>query len=115
MFDFMFNCILWTLALYGLIDIFKILKSCLLHKRIESNGIFIIIAAKNQEHQIEGFFRSVIFKILYGKEDYIKNIIVTDLDSEDNTRAILEKFSEDYEEIKLIDWEDCKKNLDNLE
>lgn len=115
MFEFIFNCILWTLALYGLIDIFKICKDFFLHRRIESNGIFVIVAAKNQELQIEGFLRSVIFKILYGKEEYLKSIIVTDLNSEDNTKSILEKFSQDYQEIKLVDWEDCKKNLDSLE
>ncbi len=115
MIEFILNCALWTLALYGLFDIIKIIKSQFVHKRIESNGIFVIVAAKNQEQQIEGFLRSVIFKILYGKEDYLKNIIVTDLDSIDNTKAILEMFSKDYEEIKLIEWDECKKKLDNLD
>ncbi len=115
MLNFITSCILWTLALYGLIDIVKIIINSLKNKRIESNGIFIIVATKNQEHQIEGFLRSVIFRILYGKEEYLKKIIVTDLNSIDNTKEILEKFSNDYDEIKLVDWEDCKKRLDNLE
>ena len=115
MLDFILNCVLWTLALYGLLDIIKIIRNSLVNKRIESNGIFVIVAVKNQEHQIEGFLRSVIFRILYGKEEYLKKIIVTDLNSIDNTKDILEKFSNDYEEIKIIDWEDCKKQLDNLE
>lgn len=115
MLDFIINCILWTLALYGLLDIIKIIKNTFENKRIESNGIFVIVAVKNQEHQIEGFLRSVIFRILYGKEDYLKKIIVTDLNSIDNTKEILEKLSSDYDEIKVIDWEDCKKQLDNLE
>ena len=115
MLDFILNCILWTLALYGLLDILKSIRNSFINKRIESNGIFVIVAVKNQEYQIEGFLRSVIFRILYGKEEYLKNIIVTDLNSIDNTKEILEKFSNDYEEIKIIDWEDCKKQLDNLE
>ncbi|HJJ11131.1 MAG TPA: glycosyltransferase [Clostridiaceae bacterium] len=115
MIDFILNCILWTLALYGFWDILKIIKSTLKNRRIESNGIFVIVAVKNQEHQIEGFLRSVIFRILYGKEEYLKKIIVTDLDSVDNTKSILEKFSNDYSEIKLVDWEACKKQLDSLE
>ena len=102
MIDFILNCILWTLALYGFWDILKIIKSTLKNRRIESNGIFVIVAVKNQEHQIEGFLRSVIFRILYGKEEYLKKIIVTDLDSVDNTKSILEKFSNDYSEIKLV-------------
>lgn len=115
MLDFILNCILWTLALYGLWDILKIIKNTFSNRRIESNGIFVIVAVKNQEHQIEGFLRSVIFRILYGKEEYLKNIIITDLNSIDNTREILEKISSDYDEIKMIDWEDCKRQLDNLE
>ena len=115
MLDFILKCIVWTLAIYGLIDIFKVFKNYFMNKRIESNGIFVIVAAKNQEQQIEGFLRSVIFRILYGKEEYLKNIIVTDLNSVDNTKEILEKFSDDYDELKLVNWEDCKKRLDNLE
>ena len=86
-------------------------KKYIKNRRIESNGIFVIVAVKNQEHQIEGFLRSVIFRILYGKEEYLKKIIVTDLDSVDNTKSILEKFSNDYSEIKLVDWETAKSNL----
>ena len=115
MLNFIIHCIIWTLAIYAIIDIFKTIKSNLIPKRIESNGIYIIVAAKNQEQQIEGFLRSIIFRILYGKEDYFKNIIVTDLNSIDNTKEILNKFAKDYNEINLIEWEDCKKRLDNLE
>jgi excinuclease ABC subunit B len=32
----------------------------------------------------EGFLRSIMFKILYGREEYLKNIIVADLNSADN-------------------------------
>ena len=100
MFDFILNCILWSFAIYGIIDIAKSIKSCWIHKRIENNGIFIIIATKNQEFQIEGFMRSVMFKVLYGKNEYIKRIIVTDLNSQDSTKEIIKKLSEDYQEIK---------------
>lgn len=115
MFNFIINCFIWIFSLYGLIDIVKMIWARYIHKRIETNGIYVIIAAKNQEQQIEMFLRSVIFRILYGKEEYLKNIIVTDLNSIDNTKEILEKFSEDYDEIKIIDWENLKKTLDNLD
>lgn len=115
MFNFFFYCILWTLALYGLIDIIKMGITSFKCRRIESNGIFVIVAAKNQEHQIEGFLRSVVFRILYGKEEYVENVLVTDLDSVDNTKQILENMSKDYNEIKIVEWDDCKKMLDNLE
>lgn len=115
MLNFILYCILWTLAIYGFIDIVKMGINSFKCKRIESNGIYVIIAAKNQEHQIEGFLRSIIFRILYGKEEYVENVIVTDLDSVDNTKQILQNFEKDYNEIKMVNWDDCKKMLDTLE
>ena len=115
MIEFVLNTIFWTLAIYGLFEIIKNIIYINTYTKFKSDGIHVIIAVKNQEEKIEGFLRSVIFRILYGKEEYLKKIIVTDLDSVDNTKSILEKFSNDYSEIKLVDWEDCKKQLDSLE
>lgn len=115
MFVFLINCIFWTLAIYGLIDLIKMGINHVKYKRIESNGLYVIIAAKNQEVQIEGFLRSVVFRVLYGKENCVSNVLVTDLDSVDNTKLIMEKMSDDYNEIKVVNWEDCKRMLDNLE
>ena len=115
MLNFIINCFLWICAIYGCMDIIKTFWNANVHKRIETNGIYVIVAAKNQEQQIEMFLRSTIFRILYGKEEYLKKIIVTDLNSVDNTKEILEKLSDDYDEIKIADWEVLKKKLDNLE
>ena len=57
----------------------------------KEDGIYIIIATKNQENKIEVFLRSCLFKIFYGKEEYIKDVIVTDLCSNDKTREIEER------------------------
>ena len=54
-------------------------------------------------------------KILYGKEEYIKNIIVADLKSDDKTKEIAKKMSEDYEQLKVISWKECKDIIDNLD
>ena len=115
MLEFVLSTIFWTLAIYGLFEVIKNIIYISRFTKFKSDGIHVIIAVKNQEEKIEGFLRSVIFRILYGKEEYLKKIIVTDLDSVDNTKSILEKFSNDYSEIKLVDWEDCKKQLDSLE
>ena len=45
----------------------------------KEDGIYIIIATKNQENKIEGFLRSCLFKIFYGKREklfiYIPNLL----------------------------------------
>ena len=73
----------------------------------------MIIATKNQEEKIEGFLRSLLFRVLYGKEDYISEIIVADLGSKDNTTKILENLQKDFVEIQFCDWKTCKEILEN--
>ena len=74
----------------------------------------MIIAVKNQEEKIEGFLRSIIFKILHGREEYLKNIIVADLQSNDNTKEIAKKLEKDYEILKVTSWKECKDIIDNI-
>ena len=69
--DFILNGILWVLALYGLFEIIKTIIYTYTYTSLKSDGIYVIIAAKNQEKRIEGFLRSILFRFLYGKEDYI--------------------------------------------
>ena len=99
--NFIINSVLWTLALYGLFELIKQIIYMCTYTNMKEDGIYIIIAVKNQEERIEGFLRSILFKILYGKEDYIKDIIVADLNSTDKTKEIVDKMSTDYE---------CKKS-----
>lgn len=109
------NAIIWTLAIYGLFEIIKTIIYIYSYTNLKSDGIYLIIAAKNQENKIEVFLRSILFRFLYGKEDYIKDIIVTDLDSSDSTTDILYKLQSDYECIKVVNWRECKDIIDNID
>ena len=115
MVEFIFHTIFWTLALYGLFEIIKNIIYIYTCTNLKSNGIYIVIAVKNQEDKIEGFLRSIIFKILYGKEEYLKNIIVADLHSEYKTKEIVKKLSDDYDVIKVTSWRECKEVIDNID
>lgn len=114
MLDFILNGILWVLALYGLFEIIKTIIYTYTYTNLKSDGIYIIIATKNQEKKIEGFLRSFLFRVIYGKEENVKDIIVTDLGSDDDTLKILEKLSKDYDCIKIADWKDCKEVIDSV-
>lgn len=114
MWNFIINATIWTLALYGLFEIIKTIVYICSYTNLKSDGIYMIIAVKNQENKVEGFLRSLLFRFLYGKEDYIKDIIVTDLDSSDNTMEILEKLQGDYDCIKVANWRECKEVIDNI-
>ena len=113
--NFIINSILWILALYGLFELIRQIIYMITYTNMKADGIYIIIAVKNQEERIEGFLRSVLFKILYGKEENIKDIIVTDLNSTDKTKEIINKMSTDYECVKIINWKECKQLIDNID
>ena len=112
--EFLLNTIFWTLAIYGLFEIIKNIVYINTYTKFKSDGIYLIIAVKNQEEKIEGFLRSILFKILYGREEYLKNIIVADLKSTDNTKEIAKKLSKEYECLKVLNWKECKDIIDNV-
>lgn len=115
MLDFILKGILWVLALYGLIELIKTIIYTYTYTNLKPDGIYVIIATKNQANKIEGFMRSILFKILYGREENIKDIIAVDLNSTDETRQILEKLSNDYDTIKVSNWKECKELFDNID
>lgn len=115
MLQFILNTIFWTLAIYGLFEIIKEVIYISTYTKFKSDGIYVIIAVKNQEEKIEGFLRSILFKILYGREDYLRNIIVADLNSSDSTKEIAKKLSKDYDILKVANWKDCKCVMDNID
>ena len=113
--EFILQTIFWTLAIYGLFEIIKNIIYINTYTKFKSDGIYLIIAVKNQEDRIEGFLRSTLFKILYGKEEYLKNIIVADLKSTDNTKEIVKKLSKEYDCLKITNWKECKEIIDNVD
>lgn len=114
MFEFIFNTILWTFALYGLFEIIKNIINIYTYTSLKSDGIYIIIAVKNQENKIEGFMRNFLFRLLYGNEEKIKNVIITDLNSNDNTQKIIEKIQKENSILKIANWKDCKEVMDSI-
>jgi hypothetical protein len=107
--DFILNCLLWVCALYGFFEIIKTcfyIYSC---NKIKTDGLNIIVTVKNQEDKIEGFLRSLNFRLLYGKEGYIENIIVLDLNSNDNSKKIIDNLSDELPNIKLINWNEFEE------
>ncbi|MFR2534337.1 MAG: hypothetical protein ACLS95_03790 [Clostridia bacterium] len=112
--EFILNAILWTLALYGLLEIIKTILNICTYTNLKAEGIYLIIAVKNQENKIEGFMRSLLFRVIYGKEENIKNIVITDLDSTDETTSIVNKLGKDYECLKVMSWKECKEAIDSI-
>ena len=114
MWEFILNGLFWISALYGLFEIIKNIIYICTYTNLKADGIYIIIATKNQENKIEGFLRTILFRIMYGKEECVKDVIVADLGSTDDTVKILNKLSKDYNEIKVVNWKECKEVIDSI-
>ena len=107
--------ILWTCALYGLWEMIKNIITICICTKLHTEGIYFIIATKNQEEHIEGFLRNLMFKIIYGKEEQIKNIMVVDLNSTDHTKEIEKRLEQEYEQLKVISFKECKELIESME
>ena len=46
--EFLFNVVIWTLALYGLFEIIKYIIYICTFTMLKSDGIYLIIAVKNK-------------------------------------------------------------------
>ena len=112
--DIFITMITWTLALYGLFEIIKNIVYICTCTKLNSKGIYLLVAVKDQEENIEYFLRNVLFRIIYSKEE-IKNLIIIDLNSKDNTKKIIEKLQKEYEQINLLSWKECKELIENIE
>lgn len=115
MLEFVLNTVFWTFAFYGFFEFIKNIIYISTYTKLKADGIHVIITVKNQEEKIEGFLRTVIFKILYGKEESIKHIIVADLQSKDKTKEIAKKIEQDYDIVKVMSWKECKEIIDGID
>ena len=113
--EFLLNIVFWTLALYGLFEIIKNIIYLKIYTNFQSDGIYLIIAVKNQEEKIEGFLRSSLFKLLYGRDEYLKNVIVADLKSTDRTKEIAKKLAKEYDCLEILSWKECKDIIDSVD
>lgn len=114
MLSFIVHSVVWILAFYGFFEIVKSIFYLFTYTNLKSNGIYFIIATKNQEKRIEGLLRSIMFRILYGKEEILKDLIIVDLDSNDNTLDIVAKLQQEYANLKILSWKDCKDLIDTI-
>ncbi len=72
MLDFILSTCFWTLAIYGLFEIIKNIIYISTYTKFKSDGIYVIIAVKNQEEKIEGFFAFYNFQNFIWKRRIFK-------------------------------------------
>ena len=86
--EFIVCTVVWTLALYGLFEILKEIIYMYTYTKFKSEGTYLLILTKNQEDYIENFLR---------------------------TKEIVKKMAEDNENLKCLNWKECKEIIDNID
>ena len=107
----LFKAIVTVLVIYALINIItKIFVSVFSPEPYNNKDVFIVIKVKNQEKNIEGIIRSLIWHNLkLNSGGYVPNILIVDCGSDDETRTISEKLSDQYSFIFYTTEENFKK------
>jgi len=111
--EVIYSVTIWTLAIYGLLEIIKNIIYICTYTNLNSKGTYLMVAVKNQEESIECYLRNLLFRIIYGKEE-VKKILVVDLNSKDNTKKIVENLEKEYDQISLLNWKECKELMENI-
>lgn len=116
MFDVLIKTIITFLVIYALIDIVvKILNNKFCPAPHCGEDVFVILRVRNQEEQLEGIIRSIIWKNLnMTNGGYVPNIVIVDMGSQDCTRLIGERLSEDYSFIYYTTNEDYESFKDTF-
>jgi len=97
MLEFVCYSLVWIFAIYGFIEVLKVIAYTFIKTPIKQNGeLHIIIGVKNCENNIESFIRTFFSKILNYNNVGCQKVIVVDMNSTDNSRCILKKLNEDY-------------------
>ena len=98
MLEFLCYSFIWICAIYGFIEILKVLFYTFIKTpKIENCKIHIIIGVRNCENNIESFLRTFFNKILNYQKLDINEIVVVDMNSTDNTKNILTRLNKDYD------------------
>jgi len=110
--DFILNGVLWTLALYGMIEIIKTIIFNFTYNHTKTEGIHFIIAVKNIGTKVEGILRPILFRNICENGRDTSKITIVDLGSSDDTKTIISRLNQEYENIEIMEWQECKDMIE---
>ena len=102
--NFIINSLLWTFALYGLFELIKQIIYMCTYTNLKEDGIYVIIAVKNQEEKIEGFLSFKIHHYLHHDRDtgeIVELIVLPEKRNLKIGKQLIEKIEEIAKEKQL--------------
>ncbi len=94
----LFKAVITVLVIYAVIDIAsRLIGAIISPEPYKNKDAFVVIKVKNQENNIEGVVRAVIWENLkLSRGGYVPGILIVDKGSEDETRNIAERLCSQY-------------------
>ena len=108
MFEVFVYIIIWCFSVYGIISLLQDIHKNSTYKKIEEN-VKLIMTVKNVENGIENYVRE-----LSCGRNFFNNLVIIDLDSDDETIAILREFERENINIKVLTKEEGKEYLKEI-
>lgn len=107
--------VVYLLAIYGaltlIMGIFGALRTSL---HLKGSKLKLVLLVKNSEKFIEYLIKDMILKFLSDRSIPIDALTVVDMDSIDDTGAILEKLGKDFECMEVLSDKDKEKIFSNF-
>ena len=105
----------WFFAILGFVGLMHRIIQAIFGKLEKKKRFCVLMTVQNEEKEIEGMLRSVVWSYLNQKNGCIlPEIIVIDLDSTDGTYEILQRLSEEYPFIHPITKQEYSHYLNSL-
>ncbi len=94
----LWQAVVTVLVIYAVINIIsRIIVAIFVPEPYNKKDTFVVIKVRNQEKNMEGIVRAVIWQNLkVSRGGYVPNILIVDSGSEDDTKAIAEKLCNQY-------------------
>lgn len=113
--DVLLKTVITFLAVYGLVELIKDIFYCFT-TNIRNKDIVIVVKVKNAESNLEYTIRAIVWKTLaYTRGNYMPDILIVDLGSDDCTAQIAKKLCSDYSFIQYTTNELYNKAKNNTE
>ncbi len=92
--------IFWALALYGATLVVYQSVVAILHRAKPRREIVYFVVTHNSEENVEGILRNLVLRALF--ETNRRRVIVVDMNSNDDTNAIVMKMTQRYPFVEYV-------------
>ena len=98
------EALLYFFVCVGIIRLSADIWNFFVHKAKSPDDMYVVLTVKNQQDTVEGMIRSIVWQNLQCKNGgVVPQVVVVNLDSADDTPIILERLSQTYDFIHVMD------------